>query len=404
MRQAHKSKRSRTGEIKPTSLTNSMLLEYTPKSTTSVRTSKKGEQVTIYGKSNVTHKRNGFTFGDVMNIIAPIYKVILKTHGHNQFGRAVPTLITSKDDAVTVLNRSEFAGTLRTIKSVSGKQSWTEFLGLPSFDPNRNATICSVEDLMAKVNADTSHLSTNTTLTLLSDGALERQLQYNGGSQTHTFSNMVSSVVYIELWELHPRHPMAGFDNVGTYNSIGAQVLTDITTGTNVGLTAGGGNATFPRRDSTRYDDVNDINVTITPDLATINAKFKISKPIKVKLAPGDVFTYKMVFPSFKLTNSDWNYLQGGVTSIKNQLIPGFSKILCMRTYGEIGTNDPTLGTNFTSVGPLPTQITHQQIEYHNVRSIPWIERLTTNICDYQDVDGITTGVNPETNVHDTIY
>ena len=403
MRQAHKSKRSRTGEIKPTSLTNSMRLENGPKSTNTVRSRKQGEQVTVYGQSTVTSKRNGFNFGDIMNIIAPVYKVILKTHGHNQFNHPFPTLITSKDNAVTALNRTEFAGTLRTIKSTSGQQSWTEFIGLPAYDPNLNATICSVDDLMAKVNADTSHISTNLTMASLRSGSVERQLQYNGGSQTHTFSNMANSIVNIELWELHPRHPMPGYDILTSLpNTIGAQIITDM------GLKYSNANVTFPRRDNTVINDVNDINITITPNLPTLNAKFKISKPLKVKLAPGDVFTYKLVFPSFKITNSDWNYLAGDMTDgsdkQRNHLIPGFTKILCMRTYGEIGTNDQTLGTNYTSVGATPTQITHQQVEYHNVRSIPWVEPSSTNICDYQDVTGITSGVNPETNVHDVIY
>lgn len=318
------------------------------------------------------------TLKDLTSLLCPPFKVKISTYGVNQYAG----------------NNNTPAGNLRTIYSPAGQQYWFESIGLPAKkEAGTNATILDVDTLIKKA-PDVRNVAQSTPAhpidgpggTELIDnpgleGRFDQQFQYLSGFQRHQFVNSGNTTVHCEFWELHPRHPMNLWNTTtSAYYSIGADVLADYITNQPLG------NALAPTYTTTSYDAVTDLTVRITNSLDRVNAKYKHTKPIRVTIQPGGTFVYTMKFEPFKCTNTEWNYLLApggpGVNPTIIQALPGFTKILVGRFWGELSHSAAAAGLH-GSVNAGPLSLDHIQTEYHHCRAMPYQPTKNT-IIDYR--------------------
>lgn len=312
------------------------------------------------------------TLKDLTSLVCPPFKVKVSCYGNNCY-----SYVSSPNPAA--------AGTLRNLYSPAGSQYWFESVGLPAYTQGINPTIMEVTDLMAKAKdiRNTANIIDPTVNPPVMPEQLDFQFQYLNGYQRHTFVNSGNTTVHMEVWELHPRHPMLGIKPSGQfigYNTVGADVLRDYTANQPLA------NNLKPQYTTASYDSVTDLSVRITPFLDTVNVKYKVSKPVNITIQPGGTFVYTMAFEPFKCTNSEWQTLidpntAGGLTSFPHY-IPGFTKLLVARAWGEL-SHSAASEHLYGAVNAGPLSLMHTMVEYHHCRACPYQPTKNT-IIDYR--------------------
>jgi len=342
-------------------------------SVSSVKTQNGNQRQSAVAKAGTRRRvRSTLSLTDLTNLIAPAYKVNIKSYGFNMYGKAAG---------------GASAGDLRQIYNAAGSQYWFEAYGLPAIDINANPTTCNMQQLMYKAvdirNVDNATLPVPLVINPLQGGSdqtrLESQFQYIDGSQKHTFVNSGNTTVYGEFWELIPRHPMIAYNTDGTAKTIGDDVIADYATNQPVA------NVATPVYTTASYNAVSDNMVRINSKLNRINSKYKVSKPVKICIQPGGTFVYTMSFGSFKCTNTEWNVLVGNNANDdynRAQWIPGFTKILVARFWGEL-SHTVAVDRVYSAVNCGPLSLMHTMSEYHHCRAMPF--QPTKNvILDYR--------------------
>jgi len=316
--------------------------------------------------------RHNMSLMDLTSLLAPPFKCAITSYGYNMYGKTAGSYPPGTG-----------AGDLRNIYSPAGQQYWFEAVGLPASDRSFTPTIMDVDSLITK-SKDIRNIADITPVSgqplMQSTGeSKELQFQYMSGYQRHEFVNAGNTTVHAEFWELHPRHPMTGYASNGTYTGVGADVLADMATNQPLA------NTLRPVYTTTSYDAVTDLSVRINKYLDTVNAKYKVSKPVRVTIQPGGTFVYTMKFEPFKFTNTEWNALIGTGTADTSHanLMPGFTKLLCARFWGELSHNAGSESHLYSAVNCGPVNLMHIQKEYHHCRACPY--QPTKNvIIDYR--------------------
>lgn len=314
------------------------------------------------------------TLRDLTSLVCPPFKVAITSYGFNG------TLYSSADATTK-------PGNLRNIYTQAGRQYWFEAYGLPAYDISTNPTTMDVNQLMMKardvrnianiVNPAADPLNPSTT------DAVDQQFQYMAGFQRHEFVNSGNTTVHCEFWELHPRHPMVAYALSGgaiRAATIGADVLADMVDNQPLA------NTINPTYTAASYDSTNDMSVRITKNLDRINSKYKVSKPVRVTIQPGGTFVYTMKFTPFKCTNTEWQHiLYPPVNSALSAVhwMPGFTKILVGRMWGELSHNEGDGNHLYSAVNCGPINLMHIMKEYHHCRACPYQPTKNT-IIDYR--------------------
>jgi len=311
------------------------------------------------------------SIADLTSLLCPPFKVKTSSYGYNGY------LYDSTKTAA--------AGDLRNIYQPAGGQYWFEAYALPAVGLDNCPTILDVQTLISKAKdirniANIADPPNNPLLALDKD----LQFQYLGGYQRHQFVNSGNTTVFMEIWELHPRHPMIAYNTASgpvKPNTIGTDVLADMVTNQPLG------NTLAPLYTTTSYDSVNDMSVRITNNMDRINMKYKVSKPVRVTIQPGGTFVYTIKLEAFKMTNSEWATLIGPPGSNPNlngaQWMPGFTKAICARIWGEMSHSEASEAHLYSAVNSGPVNLMHTQTDYHHCRAMPF--QPTKNvIIDYR--------------------
>lgn len=379
------------------------------------------------GSAGKRKKPRNLGVGWINRVMFPISKFTIKNYGENFYGLTMGS------------SRLTRAGTLKRLAGEPMKQYWFEGYGLPLYQPvvgsNSNLqgsvpSICSLLDLCwhaannKVVDTYTSDLAGSNALSAASSGPttiayarlLNKKVAYLGGFQKHTFVNVSNAHQFMEIYELHPRDVMFDWtvsSNNLKFRSVGDDVLKDYATNaattTSLATTQ---NAIDLTPTDLRYDDVNDPLVTINSRCRIVHAKWKVSKPLKVALAPGETFHYTMRFDPFTFEEGELNkylesvyYSSDTVTSndyTRPTSIPLFTKRLVVRAWGEIGHSTITVNKDVTTTTLTSTQIAankeqptyvantqanllHLQEEQHSVRYVPEANTRRDIMIDERD-------------------
>ena len=378
----------------------------------------------------------------------PITRFVLKNYGENFYDLTMPASTTA-----TALRLTR-AGTCKALRGLPTRQYWFEGYGLPLYWPFVGGTdrvqamvpsCCSLLDLAAyaannKVvsnlvpdygSVDIGQPVTNGEPSSTNQRKLlDLRICYLGGYQKHTFVNVSNAHQFIEIYELHPRDLMFDWKVTGSgsatalrFKSVGEDLLKDYsynddTTNTDINPTSDTIDLTPT---PTRYDDVNDMMVRIHSKCRNIHAKYKVSKPLKIGLAPGETFHYAMRFDPFVFEEGELlRYIESIANASDNSMaahytrptsIPLFTKRLVVRAWGEVGHSSVTINTTGTDGTLSATQVTdnqklpdyvantqanllHLQEERHAIRHIPRVLTPRDVIIDEKDQPASTVGAS----------
>lgn len=355
-------------------------------------------------------------------------------------------------------------GGLKAITSLPTRQRWVEFIGLPLYNPELdylqpngkvgNLTIRTlfqlmqaswnntligenmgyqvgsyVKDGIVKDNNGASPEGIGSPGSVFNENLMQQRMSfcYNGGYQRHTFKNQSQAQAFIEVWELHPRERTFDWEVSSAnhdflhFHSVGEDLLHDLKVASSNpkyfdDITAMESYPPGMEPTYDKFDSVNDLGVRINKKCQRVLCNYKVSSPVRVCLAPGEVFQYTMGFDGFTFDNAEFMQMLESIdininqanspdnfTSIKVRptTIPKFTKRLCMRFWGEQGAakNDNQQGTVLIE-GAVPVYLIHTQEEYHSCRYMPAVNTNYYVVNDQRDTDSTASNllvVNDET-------
>lgn len=447
-------KRKRTmSQISNVSVSRSLSLKVAPKSITYVGPKKEvgGSGVQKAG-SKGKGMRAFISAQKYVDMLFPPASFRQFNYGVNMYGNTGISQRTTNGEV----------GDLKCITSEPTRQQWVEFVGLPFYTPNLsslqpnglvgNKTVRTVQDLM--------YLSHNTKSgpqyswatgsgSYVVDGTIKDNTGvapigqydqpfsetsmhqrtcfiYQGGYQRHSFKNQSQAQCFIEVWECHPRertfdwHVAASNHDFLTWHSVGIDVLHDLKVASanphNYDNGAPTDDPFYPNGMAptlSAYDQVTDFGVRINKNCTRTLTNYKVSKPIRVCLAPGETFEYTMKFPGFSFDNIEFAqlleniYLTSGTDAnawsnikVRPTSIPKFTKRLVFRFWGEQGAsraftpdNPATTDVNEYAVHPgtvgvegaVPVYLIHTQEEYHKCRLTPQVNTKYHVVSNLRD-------------------
>lgn len=395
-------------------------------------------------RSMAPKKRYRIKTYDLANMICPLYKLRWEGYGFNY---ALVNTTNLNNDTITYDTASGIStygnnalgspkGTWKSCEWNSGQQYWFESPALMFYKKFPDGTRRSVTELIQKYPDIVKHTAFNTDVNISdfygaiqtyvdTSGVIKNKLAdgvnicYHGGKQVHTFTNFGVTEVEMEFWELHPRVNLSGYirtGSTGTSPNLAAvyrpdyvwkDLIRDHIDNTPFGNTK-------PIVDDYKsIDEVTDVGVRIDADCRTIHYKYKVSNPVRTRIAPGGTFTYEMQLPAFKVTGGEFlEYLvrhqnvEDSTTvdnsSLREEMrpsfIPKFTRILCGRMFGQKTVKFGTEGTKpdgntgdtkfISKHGFGPGIVGHIMSEYHELNVMPVHKATCYQRMSFLDTDG----------------
>jgi len=239
---------------------------------------------------------------------------------------------------------------------------------------------------------------------------LDVEFIYEGGFQSHKFTNTTSLPIYMEFEEFMPKTVLTphvinadfGTSTTGVAARAPGLYETIYLDKFRQAQKQNGLDASKYPEQSGQYDDMHDKAFKYNRYMKLTNSRWVVGERVRHRVDPGNTFTYTMQLPSFKLKFSDVYeykdyfslstnshptsmYGQGTTTGRINPCyFPKFSKHLCVRAYGSmsftqggVGSSTPgilqkdamddPLATNVLNIGPSDFSI---QINPHSTLGV----------------------------------
>lgn len=426
----------------------------------------------------------GLSLKDLTNFFMPLYRYSWKGYGHNNAVWHTMKSMTNID-ATTPIRNNVQAGDCVMLSCLPGRQVYAEFNALPllsiydagstyhGFTNNVRDTYQGYAmpllelaerallnntffPLVPSAISDTSNSATQalpstavtadfireilqlTSVKINSDvkadreklsRLLELEIDYEGGFQSHKFTNTTSLPVYVEVREFMPKVKLGDTmitDIFGTNGIVGGGVgVAYSPPGIRDTLTADlarqknksmGVNATAYPDNLAAFDELDDKAFKYNRYCKMTNERFVVGDPVHHRIDPGHTWTYTMLLPAFKVKMSELfefnsHFIETSATTTTtntqqimsqpnangaswntayNNYSPKFSKFISVRITGSKSWTSGAVGSG------TPTVTQHDAMTNDGVSNLSYINSITQTKSNNGVESGpFPTGINP---------